>query len=495
MTNSNSAAPSSSAPRQGLDAAKHWCNAEVEKAGTLLIVARGTMLDHWRSALLAAQVETGRLQAITYEVEKVTRNCLALGVLAGPRHRDEPGLRWLHYKEAYSPALVREILDYWGEIEGPLLDPFAGSGTSLMVGMERDIAAVGVELLPYPQWAAQTMLNARHANPDVLRDVCRRAITNARRRRCTDRCPDIPAPAARWALPAEVANAVVAVRSRLPARGSSAEADLAHLALLSVVEIVSTSVKDGTSLRHRPRHREGKTSRPGRKGEILSDSIVFEKFLSAATIIADDLPKLAGNATPAVMHLGDARDIPLADLSAGCAIFSPPYPNRYDYTAVYQLELAVGQFVSDRDDLKTVRRSLLRSHHEAPAPVNPSLEESAVVEVLRDVSTAPSCTPAAGGRTVQMLVGYFDDMRTVLSEIARVLRPGAPAACVVSSQTYFGVAVPTDIMLAALAQRVGLIVEELWVLRHKRVAVQQCSHGDVSSRGGREVVLLLRKPI
>ena len=66
-----------------------------------------------------------------------------------------------------------------------------------------------------------------------------------------------------------------------------------------------------------------------------------------------------------------------------------------------------------------------------------------------------------------MLVGYFDDMCRVFAELARVLRPGAPAACVVATQTFFGCPVPTDVMLASIARRVGLVVEELWVLRHK----------------------------
>lgn len=93
-----------------------------------------------------------------------------------------------------------------------------------------------------------------------------------------------------------------------------------------------------------------------------------------------------------------------------------------------------------------------------------------------------------------MLVGYFDDMCRVFAELARVLRPGAPAACVVATQTFFGCPVPTDVMLASIAQHAGLVVEELWVLRHKRVAVQQRARGGVTSTGGRESMLLMRRP-
>ena len=122
------------------------------------------------------------------------------------------------------------------------------------------------------------------------------------------------------------------------------------------------------------------------------------------------------------------------------------------------------------------------------------LDDPAVLAVLRAVAAAAEGGPRERGRTLRMLVGYFDDMCRVFAELARVLRPGAPAACVVATQTFFGCPVPTDVMLASIARRAGLVVEELWVLRHKRVAVQQRARGGVISTGGRESVLLLRRP-
>jgi hypothetical protein len=453
------------------------------------------MFEQWRTELEAADIQGGgHLLATAEVVAAVTVDRPELGVLAGPRRRDEPGLRWLTYKEAFSPALVREVLDCWGSVDGALLDPFAGSGTSLLVAVERDMPAIGVELLAYPQWAAQTMLSARSASADQLRRTYTRAIRVAIRQDHGPTRRYLAAPAATWALSAEVANALGTLCSALPPRGSSTEADLAHLALLSVVESVSQSVKDGSSLRHRSSKREGRTVRPGRKDERPSRSDVFERFRTAASAIVDDLPKLPSGEASATVLRADARELPLENESVGCVVFSPPYPNRYDYAAVYQLELAVGEFVSTQDDLRDVRRSLLRSHFESPAPRSPAFTEPAVVEVLRSVAQAGAHNPSAAGRTLRMLVGYFDDMRTVIDEIARVSRAGAPAACVISTQTYFGVAVPTDLLVAALARRSGLLVDGLWVLRKKRVAVQQRSLGKVTSAGGREVVLLLRKP-
>ena len=88
----------------------------------------------------------------------------------------------------------------------------------------------------------------------------------------------------------------------------------------------------------------------------------------------------APNTQPPTMVLrGDARRLPLDDKSADIVITSPPYLNRYDYSRIYTLELAL-LFIKDFEELKGVRHSLLRSHIEVkPSDTDevhtPSLEE------------------------------------------------------------------------------------------------------------------------
>jgi len=369
---------------------------------------------------------------------------------------------------------------------------FAGSATSLLVAAERGLDAVGVELLPYAQWAANAVVRSHTADIMIFRRALD-AAANAARSPASTGLPKLPVPAASWAVSGEVNDALLALREALPARGSGVEADLAHLALVSVVDGVSMAVKDGTSLRHRDRERKGRSTRPGRKGQQVTAAAVIDAFAAAGNMIAEDLAKMPSG-TEARVLLGDARGLPIGDAIAGSAVFSPPYPNRYDYSAVYQLELAAGGFVRESADLRRIRKSLLRSHLEAPPPHSLLLDDPAVLAVLRVAAAAAEGGPGERGRTLRMLVGYFDDMCHVFAELARVLRPGAPAACVVATQTFFGYPVPTDVMLASIAQRAGLMVEELWVLRHKRVAVQQRARGGVTSTGGRESVLLMRRP-
>jgi hypothetical protein len=420
----------------------------------------------------------------------VEEHRLDLGVYAGPGRRAEPGYRSVPYKEAFSPGLVRAILDTWTEVNGPLLDPFSGVGTSLLVAGERGLPSCGVELMPYSCWATSVLVRAHQASAERLRDLATRAATRAsgRKRPLPNRV--LAAPAAAWALQPDVLQFLSALQRALPARGSDVEADLLHLALLSVVETVSQSVKDGTSLRHRAARREGRSARPGRKDQRLGKGEVIETYLNAVSDICDDLPKMPAAAEALVVR-GDARRLPFRGAVFGAAVFSPPYPNRYDYSAIYQLELAFGEFVRSEAELRGLRKQLLRSHLEAPPADAPALDDPAVLHVLRSVADAAAGWPSERGRTLRMLVGYFDDMHRVLAELARVLKPGSPVACVVGTQTYFGCPVPTDLMLASLAERHDLAVDGLWVLRHKRVAVQQRHRG--AEGGGRETVVFLRR--
>lgn len=62
-------------------------------------------------------------------------------------NKTEERHRWCKYKEGFSAELVRYVLDRTGIASGPILDPFAGSGTALFTAGEAGLDAVGIELL------------------------------------------------------------------------------------------------------------------------------------------------------------------------------------------------------------------------------------------------------------------------------------------------------------------------------------------------------------
>lgn len=68
-------------------------------------------------------------------------------VIQAPFHYRHQGLRKVDKMQPYSPEIPRQVFQCYGGA-GPVLDPFAGSGTSLIEARELGLPAVGVELDP-----------------------------------------------------------------------------------------------------------------------------------------------------------------------------------------------------------------------------------------------------------------------------------------------------------------------------------------------------------
>ena len=139
----------------------------------------------YRQALPSTVADTERARLLQ-EYEPVTKERLDLGRYAGALPRaEEPVYRWVRYKEAYSPRLVRDVLDeLLPKLSGrqgrdhPLVyDPMVGSGTSLLVAAERGFHALGADLMPYATFLSSAMARWRQADPAIVRQIASDALS------------------------------------------------------------------------------------------------------------------------------------------------------------------------------------------------------------------------------------------------------------------------------------------------------------------------------
>jgi hypothetical protein len=170
------------------------------------------------------------------------------------------------------------------------------------------------------------------------------------------------------------------------------------------------------------------------------------------------------------VYLGDARDLSNVpfERSPTAIITSPPYPNRYDYSRIYSLELCF-HFVKNFEELKNIRFSLLRSHIESKIgieerPPHPSIREA--VELLEKQELNNPRIPF-------MLTTYFIDMKKCIEQWSKVLAKNAKVAIVVDNVRYDGEMVPTDLILSEMAENVGFRVKEIVICRYKGNSSQQ----------------------
>lgn len=440
-----------------------------------------TAWSNYRDDLRPAR-RTAERSALASRYDGALVDRLELGRVVGGHQRTEPLYSVVPYKEAFSPDLVRHILDIAGIGTGRLLDPFAGAGTSLLVAAERGLAAVGVDILPFSAFAANTLLHAPLVRWDDVDQHLSTILGHPKSRR--GRFPNFPV--RDWAFGPAALSELTDLETAIGALSSGHERDALRLALLSAVELMSQATKDGTSLRRRPHGGR----RPGRFGTLRTRADVQAAFRSKLDLLhagAATQPAPSGGSTALA---GDARDLRsvLGEQRFDIAVFSPPYPNRYDYVSNYQLELGFG-FINDAAELRRLRKQQLRSHLEAPWAPRRTVEHPALDEFLA-AYLASDLRSGESGRVFRMICGYFEDMSLVFAGLRDVLHPGALAAIVVGTQVFGGEHLPTDLLLADIADAHGFAVKEIWLARTKGMAVQQRKHASrpVSSR---EVILLL----
>jgi hypothetical protein len=169
---------------------------------------------------------------------------------------------------------------------------------------------------------------------------------------------------------------------------------------------------------------------------------------------------------------GDCRESIPINQKFDVAIFSPPYPNSFDYTDVYNVELWTAAYLSAADDNHALRLKTLRSH----------------VQIKRSFKSRPlnSRTLAAVSRELQavrnslwnkaipdMVVAYFDDMHWVLSSLFQTLVARGRTYMVVGDSRYHGVYVPVATILTEIAISIGFQKVSQEPFRSMRASPQQ----------------------
>lgn len=438
-----------------------------------------------------------------------------LAVLVGSLElRDAPIHRWYYYKEGFSPRLPRLMVGELGLAEtGVVLDPFAGVGTTLL-GLQQCEGVkevIGIEYSPFAHFVAQTKLAACELDPLILRRHAARlidyrldglrlqipALTSFTNERIFDRA---------------VLCELLAARERITcdATLTSEERSFFLLGLAAIVEDMSGAMKDGRALRVR----NGRRRRPNflvpTSGARDGSGVRATLFNHWSAMIEDcnSVEARPSALASATLHRGDARELhrlmsrrsSAPGSAVGLAVFSPPYLNCVDYTEVYKLELWLLGMVENQQQFRVLREGTLRSHPSIAFPERPSpfTGDAAVFGVVASLSQflADQLPRAPVGR---MVAAYFKDMYEVFTRLAKVLAPGAAAACVVANSTFcrrttledgreenWCVPILTDVLLARLAAAAGFGEVKLWAARELRPR-------NVKSGSARESVIVARK--
>ncbi|MGZ3304711.1 MAG: hypothetical protein ACXU8U_02520 [Asticcacaulis sp.] len=447
--------------------------------------SEATIRDHNERARASIQLLESRYSGLIRIDPRLNRKYVSFQA-----NKATPILRWYKYKEGFSGDLVSRYLNELDFPNASILDPFAGSGTTLARCTEAGFSCEGIELLPIGQLIINTRFQLTTANVGELLERVNywQQEMPWKQKSASKSIPSLKITIG--AYPPETERSISGYLQKLHYESSTSK-NILTLALMAILESVSFTRKDGQYLRWDYRSGRGNLKSQFHKGRILPfDEAISTKLLE----IAEDLATLSAETNKndlCRLHSGSCLDIlpQLETESFGGVITSPPYCNRYDYTRTYALEhalLGVGE-----DDTKQLRQAMLTCtvenrqktlnffYREWQKAVNSCWSVEAFSDIVAALTEQSRGGQLNNPNISRMVVGYFEEMACVIMELSRVLIKGGKIVMVNDNVRYGGIDIPVDCILSEIAGNFGLKTLEISTLaRGKGNSSQQMgAHG------------------
>jgi hypothetical protein len=399
---------------------------------------------------------------------------------------------WYRTVWGYSDHLVASLLDEF-RTRAPMrvLDPFCGTGTTLVECMKRGIDSAGIDANPVSCLAARVKTNW-HLTPErlleILDDVERRYRRHTRawdyRTDPTYQYIRESGMLARGWISARPLRKVIEIKRCIQETRTTA----AYKNALTVI-LMDTTVRSAANVKFGPELY---------CGAAKFDIDVFKLFARRLTTMSADLrlARQSGTFPSAIVVEGDSRDceqmrsrIELPAFSH--VICSPPYPAEHDYTRNSRLELAIIERVSDRNSLRSIKRNMVRSHSKNiyvdDTDSSMVAKHRALAGLVRRIDERVADRDYGFAKLYsRVTTEYFGGMKRHLQSVRPLLRRRAILAYVVGDQSsYLQVPVKTANILATIAEETGYDVVDV---RHWRDRTSRSASKTIG-----EHILIMRK--
>ncbi len=438
--------------------------------------------------LLAAYAELDRREDFHAPEEYVERfaheNGVVLGRYEGPITFSDntvaPVHRWWPYVQGFSADFVAGVLQDEGLSPGStVLDPFAGSGTTLVEARRAGHRPWGTELLPPAALAARVKTRFELPSARLLSQA--RTVLRTAARRTPSSVPFLRE-TSRQFLAATLRD-LTRLRDALPG-ATDPMSEALRVAFGRILIPVSR-------LRRSPCLGYGRPDADQPRDP-------FTEFRNAVDEMAQDLDFLTQSRSrwgPAGhVWQRDARNLDLPPSSVDLAVTSPPYVNGMDYVNNYKLDLAWLGYAKGYADLRRLREALVACDNLGRAAVRPHLGTDDVPdrwlrEILRQIrSNVDQKRSYRRDDAHGVVKRYFLDLRPVLAAVYRALRPGGRFRLVVGDSLLAGTYVPGDLLTARLGADVGFHITAVDIARRRW-------SGQRRDFPLRETVVTLQRPV
>jgi SAM-dependent methyltransferase len=421
------------------------------------------------------------------------------------RPEDRPAHDWYRFVLSFPPHLVREYVERFSILQGQVvLDPFCGTGTTLVECKKLGIASVGIEPNPMALFASQVKTDWTVDGSALLRHA-RKIASNALSRLSAEGIDDEPVPPLfqnrrkkcpqSRTIPQEISGLILSnsisllpfhkTRTLLDVIDEQKDEQLARHEKLALAKAVLSGI---SNIEFGPEVGVGTPKK---------DAPVVRPWLECVETMATDLVALRSlRVVPTTVLKADARNLRgvLKPNSVDAVITSPPYPNEKDYTRTTRLESVLLGLIRDKNELRDLKRNLVRSNTRNVYKGDSDDAEVTQYDEIQRIAASIESRRVELGKTsgferlyARVTKLYFGGMARHFSDMRAILRPGAQLAYVVGDQaSYLRVMIRTGQLLADIARSLGYEVLGLDLFRTRLATATR--------EQLREEVLLLRWP-
>lgn len=417
---------------------------------------------------------------------------LSRKVVSFQANKGEPIYRWFKYKEGFSSALVKYFLSEYSSKPGKVLDPFAGSGTTLFAGQELGWESYGIELLPVGAFVMETRESLNNIDTAKLKNVIKNLWTEVSKiEKYNNHISHISI--TKDAFPDETEVFLNKYLTYCSGIKDKKIQTVLKFAAFSVLEEISYTRKDGQYLRWDYRSKRELAGKPFDKGKILGFQDAVKNKLQQ---MVSDLSPIQSTSLFEQFENNGYEKQPVNIISGSCLeelpklksnsfdfiVTSPPYCNRYDYTRTYALELVF--LGNNNDQVRNLRQTMLSCTVENKEKVdylkqfyNSIGEQKAFERVLNTYNGSSAMTEVNSildelnkleklnnSNIARMVRNYFFEMCFVIYEMARITKKGGHCVMVNDNVRYGGEEIPVDLILSEFAESFGYNIDKIFVL-------------------------------
>lgn len=364
-----------------------------------------------------------------------------------------PVHRWFRFSAGFSAQWVETVIaNAKNQGNVTVLDPFAGSGTTLIAAEKTGVKCWGLEAHPFLVRIARAKLLYR-TEPAIYLEHVKKVVECAETRQgCVDNYPDL--------IRACFSDRSLECLDRLRQAGEkladdSPQSQLVWLTLIAILRPVSHA---GTAPWQYVLPQQAKKT-------PLEPMSAFQRM---AENMAADMKLLSQTAiSRSALLQSDARSCQgVPDNFANLVITSPPYANNYDYADATRLEMCFMGEINGWGDLQSaVRQYLIRSCSQHVTHKNVNLDEVLTASELEPIRAEliEVCNHLTRERQMHggkknyhlMVACYFFDIARVWKALRRACQPDSTVCFVIGDSAPYGIYVPAIAWMGKLALAAG----------------------------------------